>query len=314
MDEEKLLIRIAEMYYQEDKNQSQIAKELNIHRTTISRLLKRSREEGVVQITINYDKSTSYSLEQTLEQRFGLTKAVVIPVAPELSRQQKEHFLGKAASDYFLEYIKDGMKVGFSWGHALAAMVEEMGSRELKNVLCLPMIGGPSGKLASEYHVNTIAYAASKKLGCSALLIDSPAITETTELRTALMMNAFNQELSKLWQELEVAVFGIGSPSLSANDVWQGFYGKEVIKDLETKGIAGDVLSRFFDTAGKSVKSSLDDRIIGLTMDQLKKVPQRIGIAESKEKVGSIHAALLGGILTTLVTTEETAKEILLLD
>ncbi|WP_321383652.1 sugar-binding domain-containing protein [uncultured Enterococcus sp.] len=70
----------------------------------------------------------------------------------------------------------------------------------------------------------------------------------------------------------------------------------------------------FFDTAGKSVKSSLDDRIIGLTMDQLKKVPQRIGIAESKEKVGSIHAALLGGILTTLVTTEETAKEILLLD
>ncbi|MBP1044770.1 sugar-binding transcriptional regulator [Enterococcus sp. BWM-S5] len=314
MDEEKLLIRIAEMYYQEDKNQSQIAKELNIHRTTISRLLKRSREEGVVQITINYDKSASYSLEQTLEQRFGLKKAVVIPVASELTRQQKEHFLGKAAGDYFLDYVSDGMKIGFSWGHALAAMVEEMGTKSVTNALCLPMIGGPSGKLASEYHVNTIAYAASKKLGCAALMIDSPAITETAELRTALMNNAFNQELSELWQELEVAVFGIGSPILSTNDVWQGFYGEDVIKDLETKGIAGDVLSRFFDKEGVSVKSALDDRIIGLSMDQLKKVPQRIGIAESKEKVGSIHAALKGGILTTLVTTEETAKEILLLD
>lgn len=313
MDEEKLLIRIAEMYYQEDKNQSQIAKELNIHRTTISRLLKRSREEGVVQITINYDKSTSYSLEQTLEQRFGLEKAVVIPVASELSRQQKEHFLGKAAGDYFLNYVQDGMKVGFSWGHALAAMVEEMSTKELKNVLCLPMIGGPSGKLASEYHVNTIAYAASKKLSCAALMIDSPAITETAELRTALMKNSFNQELSKLWQELEIAVFGIGSPSLSANDVWQGFYGEEA-KDLETKGIVGDVLSRFFDKEGVAVKSTLDDRIIGLSMEQLKRVPQRIGIAESKEKVRSIHAALKGEILTTLVTTEETAREILSLD
>ncbi|MGT2745780.1 helix-turn-helix domain-containing protein [Streptococcus penaeicida] len=57
MDERKLLVRIAEMYYQESKTQSQISKELNIHRTTISRLLKQSRDEGIVEIIINYDKA-----------------------------------------------------------------------------------------------------------------------------------------------------------------------------------------------------------------------------------------------------------------
>ncbi len=50
--EDKLLVQIAQMYYQEDKNQSQISKELNSHRSTISRLLKKSREEGIMTITI----------------------------------------------------------------------------------------------------------------------------------------------------------------------------------------------------------------------------------------------------------------------
>ncbi|MGC6767923.1 sugar-binding transcriptional regulator [Enterococcus sp. LJL128] len=313
MDEEKLLMRIAEMYYQEDKNQSQIAKELNIHRTTISRLLKKSREEGIVQITINYDKSTSYSLEQELTQQFGLNKAVVVPVAADLTRQQKEHILGKAAGECFLSYLKNQLKIGFSWGHSLAAMAEEMPSRAFENILCVPMIGGPSGKLASEYHVNTIAYAVSKKITGDALMIDSPAITETSELRDGLMNGSFNQELLQLWQELDIAVFGIGSPILSENDVWKGFYGEEVLKELETKGIAGDIVSRFFDKEGRQVRSNLDGRIIGISMEQLQNVPERIGIAESLEKAAGIRAALKGHLLTTLITTEETARKIVAL-
>lgn len=311
MDEEKLLIRIAEMYYQEDKNQSQISKELNIHRTTISRLLKRSREEGIVNITINYDLSETYSLEQDLVKKFGLSRAIVVPIASEASTRQKEQVIGKAAADYFVELLKTDMKIGFSWGHSLAAMVEEMGTAEVEDVTCLPMIGGPSGKLSSEYHVNTIAYTASKKIGARALLIDAPAIPETLDLKKALMENSFNQELLQLWEQLDIAVFGIGSPHLSKKDIWQEFYGKDILSELEEKDIAGDVVSHFFNSTGLPISSELDDRIIGITIDQLREIPIKIGIAESKEKARSISAALKGKLLTTLVTTEETAKEIL---
>lgn len=311
MDEEKLLIRIAEMYYQEDKNQSQISKELNIHRTTISRLLKRSREEGIVKISINYDLSETYSLEQALEQQFGLHKAIVVPIAIEASTQQKEQVIGKAAADYLFEQLETGMNVGFSWGHSLASMVNEMGHTESKDIVCLPMIGGPSGKLASEYHVNTIAYTASKKMGAKALMIDAPAIPETLELKEALMKNAFNQKLLQLWEQLDIAVFGIGSPHLSKKDIWQAFYGKDILSELAERDIAGDIVSHFFNSAGLPIASELDDRIIGITIDQLRETPIKIGIAESKEKAQSIVAALKGQLLTTLVTTEETAKEIL---
>lgn len=310
-DEDKLLVRIAEMYYQEDKNQSQIAKELNIHRTTISRLLKRSREEGIVQITINYDLAGTYSIEQTLEKTYGLTRAIVVPVAPEMQTKQKEQLIGKAAADYLASVAAAEMKIGFSWGQSLAAMVEAMEAGEKKDITCIPMIGGPSGKLASEYHVNTIAYEAAKKLGGRALMIDSPAITDTPELRDALLQNDFNKVLFKLWQELDIAIFGIGSPHLSKKDVWRAFYGEQVISELAQYQTVGDIVSRFYDREGQPISLELSERIIGIELADLKQCPIRIGVAESKEKAPSILGALRGEYLTTLVTTEETAKELL---
>ena len=311
MEEDKLLVRIAEMYYQEDKNQSQIAKELNIHRTTISRLLKKSREEGIVQITINYDLTGTYSTEQYLEKEFGLSKAIVVPVSSEVSREQKNKLLGIAASDYLLDVLEDSMTMGFSWGQTLAALISEMGHKELNNITCLPMIGGPSGKLPSEYHVNTITYEAAKKINGRALLIDSPAIPETPALKKSLMENTFNQELVSLWSKLDVAVFGIGSPYLQAKDHWRQFYGEDVLAALAEKEVAGDIVSRFYNQAGEQILSPLDNRIIGIQLNELKKAKIRLALAESLDKAKAILGALYGGYVTTLVTTEETAQEII---
>ncbi|WP_245249280.1 sugar-binding transcriptional regulator [Vagococcus allomyrinae] len=313
MDEDKLLVRIAEMYYQEDKNQSEIAKALNIHRTTISRLLKRSREEGIVNISINYDLAGTYSLEKNLETLFSLKKAIIVPVGNDVSRENKEKLIGKAAADYLGSVVTNSMNIGFSWGQSMAAMVEELKPMHTDNITCLPMIGGPSGKLSSEYHVNTIAYVAAKKIEGRALMIDAPAIPETIELKEALMENGFNQELLALWNKLDIAIYGIGSPHLSKREIWQAFYGKNFLDELAEKEVAGYVVSRFYDNQGQPVSSQLDQKIIGIELAQLKNAKIRIGIAESTEKARGILGALNGGYLTTLVTTEETAKAILAL-
>ncbi|MBP1040688.1 sugar-binding transcriptional regulator [Vagococcus sp. BWB3-3] len=301
------------MYYQEDKNQSEIAKALNIHRTTISRLLKRSREEGIVNISINYDLAGTYSLEKNLETLFSLKKAIIVPVGNDVSRENKEKLIGKAAADYLGSVVTNSMNIGFSWGQSMAAMVEELKPMHTDNITCLPMIGGPSGKLSSEYHVNTIAYVAAKKIEGRALMIDAPAIPETIELKEALMENGFNQELLALWNKLDIAIYGIGSPHLSKREIWQAFYGKNFLDELAEKEVAGYVVSRFYDNQGQPVSSQLDQKIIGIELAQLKNAKIRIGIAESTEKARGILGALNGGYLTTLVTTEETAKAILAL-
>ncbi|GCF94264.1 Cro/Cl family transcriptional regulator [Enterococcus florum] len=310
-DEDKLLVRIAEMYYQEDKNQSQISKELNIHRSTISRLLKRSREEGIVTISINYDKAGTYDLEKQLKERFGLEKAIIVQAAPEMNRTQKDKLLASGVGDYLAEILEDEMIIGFSWGETMAAIPEGLGTYTVSNITCIPMIGGPSGRLISDFHVNTITYEASKKLNGRALLIDSPAFPDTVSLKKALMENEFNQELIDYWRKLDIAILGIGSPTLQASESWKQFYGEDVLAYLEGKKVIGDVVSRFFNLEGQHIDNELDDRLIGIDISDLKRTPYRIGIAAMVDKAEAIASALKGGYINVLVTTEETAIEVL---
>ncbi|MCF1585984.1 sugar-binding transcriptional regulator [Tetragenococcus koreensis] len=308
--EDRLLVKIAQMYYEEDKNQSQISKELNIHRSTISRLLKKSREEGIVNISINYDLAGTYTIEKELEERFELQKAVVVPTATEITSLQKVHFLGEAANRFLQTILTDDMIIGFSWGQAMAAVSESLQDIEVSNIMCIPLVGGPSGRLVSDYHVNTITYEASKNLKGKALLIDSPAFPKTKELKSALMSDDFNQELAKYWKKISVAVFGVGSPLMKDSDRWQFFYGEDVLAKLNGR-VAGDVVSRFYDKQGQHIPNELDDRLIGINIEELKNINYRIAVAESLEKVPAIRGALLGGYANVVVTTQETAEEIL---
>ena len=55
-DRNKLLSKIAYLYYIENLNQSQIAAKLGIYRTSISRMLTEARNAGIVKIEIeNFD-------------------------------------------------------------------------------------------------------------------------------------------------------------------------------------------------------------------------------------------------------------------
>jgi DNA-binding transcriptional regulator LsrR (DeoR family) len=308
--EDKLLVQIAQMYYQEDKNQSQISKELNIHRSTISRLLKKSREEGIVTITINYDLAGTYSLEKELEETFGLKKAIVVPTAIDIQSEQKLQLLGAAANKYLQTILEEEMTIGFSWGQAMSMVAAELQETEKNNLMCIPLIGGPSGRLIGEYHVNTITFEASKKLKSKAILIDSPAFPETKELKEALMANQFNQELVQLWQKLSIAIFGIGSPQMKDSTRWKLFYDDNILEGLEDQ-VVGDVISHFYNAQGQDISSKLDERLIGITLEELKKVNYRIAVAESLEKVSAIRGALRGKYMNVLVTTQETAEAIL---
>ncbi|MBC1795417.1 sugar-binding transcriptional regulator [Listeria booriae] len=310
-EENRLLVRIAELYYNEDKTQSQIAKELNIHRSTISRLLKKSRENGIVKIDINHDMAGTYSIEKKFESLFPLQKVIIIPTVSEMGKKTLTQLLAKAANSYLHSVIKDSMIIGFSWGESMTAVASELQEMETENVVCVPMIGGPSGKLDSDYHVNRVVYEVAKKINAKSILIDSPAIPETVELKNALMNTQFNKELTEIWNNLDIAVFGVGSTGLSQKLMWRQFYGENVLSALSSKNVVGDVISRFFDENGVPAQSDLNNRTIGTTLEQLKMTKIRIGISESVEKAKAILGALRGEYINVLITTDETANSIL---
>ena len=53
MRDNEQLFRIAQMYYEDDLTQEEISKELHISRSNISKMLKRARNVGIVEIVVH---------------------------------------------------------------------------------------------------------------------------------------------------------------------------------------------------------------------------------------------------------------------
>jgi DNA-binding transcriptional regulator LsrR (DeoR family) len=62
---------------------------------------------------------------------------------------------------------------------------------------------------------------------------------------------------------------------------------------------------------GRPVGSPLDDRVIGIELGQLKRVPRAIGVAGGPGKTAAVRAALLGGWINCLITDRPTAERLL---
>lgn len=309
----KLLIEIAQMYYEQNMTQDDISKKLGIYRTTISRYLNTARQEGIINFSVNYHLCETFLLEKNLKEQFNLKHVIVVNEKSDDDTETKLNLMGKAASLYLKSIIKNGDIIGLSWGSALASMVEQLEEiSQPHNLLFIPMVGGPAGKLDSRYHVNTLVYRIASKFKANSLLMDFPAILDELFLRDAIMKSQHYNQISVYWDKLSIAIFGIGSFEISDTSIWYEFYGnKDQIRPLQDAHIAGDICSRFFNNQGHPIQTTISDHIINTSLDNLKKAKHRIAIAQSPEKVDAIIAAMKGHYLNTLVTTKETAELIL---
>lgn len=310
----KKYIQIAQLYYEQNMTQNEIAQKTGINRTSISRILKKIREDGIVKITINYDLK-DLSLAEQLEKRFHLKKAIVVPVEQDQSAQVKLTAIGQATAQFLNSILEDNDVIGFSWGSSLASVVEALEpTATRKNIFCVPMVGGPAGKLESRYHVNTICFQAAEKLKGRSLMIDVPAIVEKPSMKEDFVQTLYYKEIANMWKHISIALFGIGSINSTGQSTWNAFYSESAVEKFKAEKVAGDICSRFYDIHGQIVQTHLTDRTLSVPLEFLKTARYSIGVAESMDKLPGILGALNGGHLNTLITTDETALGLLAAD
>lgn len=299
-DDIRLIVKIAQLYYEQEMTQAQIAQTLGIYRTTISRLLKRGRELGIVSIAINYDYNDSLWLEQQLKLKFGLKEAVVAP---------QESEAGLYGAHLVERLLTPGMIVGFGWGRGVSALVEQFSpSSQPHRLVCVPVVGGPAGKLPSRFHVNTLTYSAASRLKAESHLADFPALLDNATIRNGIMQSQHFKTIAEYWQQLDIALVGIGSPAIRHGANWQAFYGNEHSDDLVAHRVAGDICSRFFDSEGQPVHTTMQEKTLAIELDTLRKARYAIGIAYGEEKYAALLGALRGKHINSLVTDRATAE------
>lgn len=308
-ERKKLLYKISKAYYEDGLTQHEIGKRFGLSRIKVSRLLQQARDEKVVQIIIP-PQDPNADLERALESRFGLDEAVIVTPA-SYDHAAVLHALGPAAADYLMRCLDGSEVLGLSWGTTLLSVVEAIPAQNWTNMRVVQILGG-LGRPEADTYGGDLAHRLALALGARPRLLAAPGIVASKLVRDALLADPQIADTLALGANADVLLVGIGVPSTPDSVVKQaGILSPAEFEQLGALGAVGDIALRFFDRDGQAIKHDLDDRIIGLDLDQIRNIPRVIGAAGCPEKLEVIRAALRGKLISVLVTDDRTASRLL---
>ncbi len=303
----RLVNKVCRMYYDQNLSEDLISGRLHLSRPKISRLLKYAREIGMVKISVVSPPGIHTDLEGNLEAKYGLQEAIVVDVGDLSSREALTREIGAAAARHLQETLQEGDIIGISWGTTLHAMVTAVQPQKSQNYHVVQIIGG-LGIPTSEAHATDICRRLASALSAKLTLLPAPGIMSSVQARDAILSDIYVKKAMSQIGNIRVAYLGIGSPSPDSVVIRDGnILTSDDLGSLQSKGAVGDVALRYFNAHGAPIISELDERVIGITYQQLRNTPNVVGVAGGLDKVAAIRGALLGKLVKTLVTDYQTA-------
>lgn len=305
--DKRLIFKVVHMYYDENKTQQEIAEKLGISRPSVSRILQKAKEEGIVEIKINYDGSFA-KLEDTLEKSYGLKEVIITPYD---EGDNLKKYLAEAAADFLLRNINNRYKVGVSWGTTLSLIPDFLKNAPSMNVTFIPLVGGV-GQTRIDLHSNQIAMNLAKCFNGFWQLLHAPALVDSVEVKNSILLDRNIRQVLQNAEKVDIALIGIGSPFAPDSTMLEtGYFTRKELEELKNEGACADLCSHFIDENGNPCCPGLNERVIAIPLEKLKQIPTVVGVAGGKNKEKAILATLKGNYLDVLITDEKTAEELL---
>ena len=309
-DELRLMTKVAHMYYDQGIRQQEITERLNIHQSTISRLLKRARDSNIVRISVAIPVGVHSELEKALEERFRLTEVIVVDSSAEEERLVRD--LGAAAAFFVETSLKPGTVIGISsWSRALLAMVDALHQSDKGRDGKVVQILGGIGTAGAQYQATQLAQELARRLSATPVLLHAPGVVGSAQAGRLLARDPAVLAASSLFQSIDLALVGIGSMEPSRLLASSGnVFSPTELQDLSAQGAVGDICLRFYDRQGHLIKSPLMARVIGIDLPTLKRAKRVVGIAGGAHKLNALLGALRGGWINVLITDRATAEKL----
>ena len=306
----RLLYKASALYYEKGLMQSEIGNRLSISRTKVSRLLKQAEEVGIVKHVITPLGGVNTDIEDKLESRFNLTEAVVVEVSDPDSEKAILREIGSAAALFFHRVLSDPCIIGMAWGKAMREMVDNFLIHDLSHSELVQLNGG-LGSPESDTHITYILRKAVDQLGCKLSILNLPGIVDTLAAKDIMMSDSHVKEVFDMFPKIDRAFVGIGDIEYLTMSNINKLVSKKELNNIMTAGAVGEICLRFFNIEGKLIPSTIDDRVIGISLDELKTIHHVTAVAGGHQKVKSIIGALNGGLINALVTDRNCAISIL---
>lgn len=309
MDRRDTKIMVAKMYYIEGLSQEEISQRIHLSRPSVSRLLQSCIKEGIVQIKIDDVSSYGKELGKKIVDTFGIKKAIIVSPCHNLEADKEK--VGQAAAEYVESLLSPKTLIGIAWGTTIHSIIENIKPNGTLKADVIQLLGGVGNK-TNDTDANTMALTLAKALGGDSYILQAPFMVQSKVLRDLLMDEPhIKSHFSKI-KSVDIALVGLGStkPELSAQ-FRSGHINMEDSQKIIGEGAVGDICGSYIDINGLQCHTSLNDKMIAISLQTLKRIPTVIGVAAGEQKTDIIVGALRGRYIDVLITDENAAACVL---
>jgi DNA-binding transcriptional regulator LsrR (DeoR family) len=259
----------------------------------------------VVRISIDFPGDLDAALSDQVADAYQLRQVIVIET-PDRDTAVVEP-LGRAGARLVTKIVQGGETLGIAVGPTLGSLVAQLSNLAAGSVVQLT--GALSSASIAENPVELIRRVI-RVNPSSTFPINAPVFVTHPDAAAELRRQPGVRRALTQHPKVTTAVVPIGS--------WSPPYGTTLaelpIEDrnrLTRQGVVAEICTTMIDTAGQIVSTSLTDRFISISAQQLAVIPNVIAVAGGPSKRLAIKAALASRLINSLVTDVSTARYLL---
>lgn len=307
-NEESLGLRAAWLHYIGGLTQAAVAKRLGLTSVKTHRLIARAVAEGAVKVTIDGDIVTCVELESRLSTRFGLN---VCRVTPDLAEEGLPvRALGIAGAEYLRNLLSNNpdITIGIGHGRTLSAAIYQLPNLDASRARFVSLLGCLTRNYALNPH--DVMHRIAEKTGAQAYMMPVPFFANTVQDREVLLSQCGVREVFSMAAGSTVKLVGIGTVEPAAQLVEAGLIAVQEINDISAAGAIGEMLGHFFDARGQRITNGLTARTMAVSLNARRR-ENIVALVGGQSKVAATKAVLASGLLSGLITDEQTAQALL---
>ncbi|MGI4893783.1 MAG: sugar-binding transcriptional regulator [Janthinobacterium lividum] len=295
------LVAIARRHYLDGLSRVEIATERGLSRFKVGRILATAVQTGIVRVDVRAPSGIDYELSEELRMRYGLRRALAVQTDEHLSVLEP---LGQVAAELLREIVTPDDVLGIDCGRTLRAMTGHLSGIARCDVVQLTGMVGDLGATAID-----ITRVVSEAGGGRVYPVFAPIVVPDARTADILRTHRGIRATFAAYPRVTKAVVAIGAWSTELSQI-PAILGEEETARFAARGVVGETGAILFDREGGRVPG-LDPRRVAVSEEQLRAVPDVIGVAGGQGKIVAVRAVLESGLLSSLVTDEHLARRLL---
>jgi DNA-binding transcriptional regulator LsrR (DeoR family) len=301
-----LTASIARRYYLDGRSKIEIADEFGLSRFKVARLLDAARESGLVRIEIRHQGEIDVDLSAQLRDRFRLQHSVVVDTPDDDAESLRGH-LGRAAAQLLAEIVTPQDVLGLAWARAVSAMAQAL--PPLPGTPVVQLTGALSLPDGPDTSVDVVRDVASASGGAAHVFYAPFTVPDAATARAL----RGQPEVARAFAQLPLvtkAVAGVGMWEPGQSTLYDAL-SEDDRSELHRLGVCADVSGVFLSADGEAIRTELSERMIGITAEQMRAIPEVIVIPYGEGKSPAVRAALRSGLVGGIVTHTALAHAVL---